>query len=143
MKGFISISILVVMFITMLNGCVNTNTTAYSAAGQDISDDTSVNENTINLSMNNGSAFPIPQELETIPQEYRSTAKQQGTLIELYYDTYESKTYGQKIQTLQKRAIIYLPYGYDENQKYNVFYLMHGGWGNETTTLGTPNARQL
>ena len=38
-----------------------------------------------------------------------------------------------------KRAIVYLPYGYNENNKYNVFYLMHGGWCNEALSLGTPS----
>ena len=33
---------------------------------------------------------------------------------------------------------MYLPYGYSESEKYNVFYLMHGGWSNETMWLGTP-----
>lgn len=39
---------------------------------------------------------------------------------------------------LHKRAIVYLPYGYSEEERYNVFYLMHGGWSDETTYLGTP-----
>lgn len=80
----------------------------------------------------------VPAGLAEIPAEYYSAAEQQGTLAELYYNTYESMTYDQKTQQLNKRAIVYLPYGYDEGKKYNVFYLMHGGWGNETTTLGTP-----
>jgi hypothetical protein len=80
----------------------------------------------------------FPQELETIPAAYNSPATQQGTLVELSYDTYESRTYAQKTRQLRKRAIVYLPHGYDKNLKYKVFYLMHGGWGNETSTLGTP-----
>jgi hypothetical protein len=84
------------------------------------------------------SAFPFPQDLETIPAAYNAPATQQGTLVELYYDTYESRTYAQKTRQLRKRAIVYLPYDYSEGRKYNVFYLMHGGWGNETSTLGTP-----
>ncbi|MBR4102089.1 MAG: endo-1,4-beta-xylanase, partial [Oscillospiraceae bacterium] len=28
---------------------------------------------------------------------------------------------------------VYLPYGYDENKQYNIFYLMHGGGENENT----------
>lgn len=80
----------------------------------------------------------FPEELEEIPREYFSAAQNQGTLVDLNYSTYESFSYAEKTQTLQKRAVVYLPYGYDENQKYNVFYLMHGGWSNETTTLGTP-----
>ena len=79
----------------------------------------------------------VPQELKEISEDYFSPASQQGTLTELYYDTYESVSYEKKTQRLKKRAIVYLPYGYSEDEKYNVFYLMHGGWGNETTQLGT------
>ena len=32
-----------------------------------------------------------------------------------------------------KSLNVYLPYGYDENKKYNIFYLMHGGGENENT----------
>lgn len=81
----------------------------------------------------------IPQDLTEIPQEYFVEAAEQGTLVELYYDTYESTTYEEKSQKLTKRAIVYLPYGYSEDVQYNVFYLMHGGWGNETTQLGSPD----
>jgi acetyl esterase/lipase len=81
----------------------------------------------------------IPDDLETIPNEYYAPARQQGTLVEFNYDTYESMSYEQKTRKLQKRAIVYLPYRYSGDQQYNVFYLMHGGWSNETTTLGTPN----
>ena len=84
------------------------------------------------------SGVPLPQALEAIPQAYFQPATQQGTLVELYYNTYESRTYEQKTRQLRKRAIVYLPYGYSNLQKYNVFYLMHGGWGNEASTLGTP-----
>ncbi|MBQ7931652.1 MAG: esterase [Clostridia bacterium] len=80
----------------------------------------------------------IPEELKEIPEEYYSAAEEQGTLTELFYDTWESKTYEQKTTKLTKRAIIYLPYGYDESKEYNTFYYMHGGWGNETTQMGTP-----
>ena len=80
----------------------------------------------------------IPPELETIPQDYWSPAQRRGTLVQVDYDTYESTTYEQQTQPLTKRAIVYLPYGYTEEAAYDVFYLMHGGWGDETTTLGTP-----
>ena len=82
----------------------------------------------------------FPQNLEEIPHEYFSTAQEQGTLVDLNYTTYESFSYAEKSQELQKRAVVYLPYGYNEQEKYNVFYLMHGGWSNETTTLGTPES---
>lgn len=81
----------------------------------------------------------LPGELAQIPQEYFEEADQQGTLVELEYDTYESMTYEEEEEVLHKRAIVYLPYGYSEETAYNVFYLMHGGWSNETTYLGTPD----
>lgn len=80
----------------------------------------------------------IPKKLQEIPADYYTEADRQGALVELNYETYESRTYEQKSRKLNKRAIVYLPYGYSENERYNVFYLMHGGWSNETTWLGTP-----
>lgn len=55
----------------------------------------------------------LPAELSQIPAEYYREADQQGTLTELEYDTYESMSYEEQDQTLHKRAIVYLPYGYD------------------------------
>lgn len=81
----------------------------------------------------------IPKEIEEIPDEYFKVSDQPGTLTDLYYDTYESFSYKEKSKPLKKRVVVYLPYSYTENQKYDVFYLMHGGWGDETTILGTPN----
>ena len=43
-------------------------------------------------------------------------------------------------QGLTKTAWVYLPYGYSAEQKYNVMYLSHGGWSDETTLMGTPEA---
>lgn len=87
-----------------------------------------------------GGSAQIPQELAEIPSEYYSAADEQGTLVELLYDTYESFSYEEETQPLQKRAIVYLPYGYTDEENYNIVYLMHGGWSNETTNLGTPSA---
>ncbi len=88
----------------------------------------------------NGGFAQIPQELAEIPSDYYSEADEQGTLVELHYDTYESFSYEEGTQPLRKRAIVYLSYGYSEEEKYNIVYLMHGGWSNETTNLGTPSA---
>lgn len=83
----------------------------------------------------------ISQELEEIPDEYLSIANQQGMIERVGYQTYEAFSYSEKTQLLDKTAYVYLPYNYDENREYNIFYLMHGGWSNETTYLGTPNDR--
>jgi hypothetical protein len=80
----------------------------------------------------------VPQDIQRIPDGYFDTSLQPGTLQELTYQTYESFSYRQKSRTLEKRAIVYLPYGYQKDQPYDVFYLMHGGGGDENATLGTP-----
>ncbi len=82
----------------------------------------------------------LPEEIIEIPDEYYNSMDGGGTLENLYYTTYESFTYEEQSQVLEKRAVVYLPAGYDENKKYNVLYLMHGGWSNETTYMGSPES---
>ena len=77
----------------------------------------------------------VPDELEYIPDGYDTPASEQGTLVKLTYDTWESFTYEEHTQKLTKDAWVYLPYGYSDKEKYNVFYLSHGGWSNETSLM--------
>lgn len=79
----------------------------------------------------------IPEELELIPEEYRLPAEQQGALEKITYQTWESFSYDEKGQEITKNAWVYLPYGYSEDKQYNIFYLSHGGWSDETTIMGT------
>lgn len=88
-------------------------------------------------SINASLSGTVPAELEYIPDKYKSPSEHPGTLEKLTYQTWESFSYEEKTQELTKEAWVYLPYGYSENQEYNVFYLSHGGWSNETTTMGT------
>lgn len=67
----------------------------------------------------------LPGELAQIPQEYFEEADQQGTLVELEYDTYESMTYEEEEEVLHKRAIVYLPYGHSADSPWDL--LQHGG----------------
>ena len=121
MKRIVVMMLLTAMLALLFGGC-----------GREATESETVTES-------DGEVSLIPQDLEEIPQSYYGPAEHQGKLVELFYDTYESTTYEEKSQVLNKRAIIYLPYGYSEDVQYNVFYLMHGGWGNETTQLGTPD----
>ena len=91
-------------------------------------------EDMTNKSINTGR---IPAVLEEIPEEYYSPAEHAGTLNKLTYQTWESFTYDKHSQSLTKEAWVYLPYGYSEDHQYNIFYLSHGGWSNETTIMGT------
>jgi enterochelin esterase-like enzyme len=110
--------------------------TAVSETGQKETTQVVVTE--VNTGSNN--EYPVPQELKVISQEYFQPANQRGTLLDLYYDTYESFSYAEKSIPLKKHAVVYLPYGYSKDQKYDVFYLMHGGGGDENMSLGTPKS---
>lgn len=65
-----------------------------------------------------------------VPEKYIfNEPAHRGRIEELLYD---SKTYFlDEHKPLPKRALVYLPYGYDETKKYNVYYLMHGGSDDE------------
>lgn len=80
----------------------------------------------------------IPDELVQIPDGYFEPAEEQGTVERFIYQTYESINYENRAKKLDKTAYVYLPYGYSKDRPYDVFYLMHGGWSDETTYLGTP-----
>ena len=82
-------------------------------------------------------AGEIPDELEYIPEGYRIPAEHAGTLERLDYSTYDSFNYGVAGHELNKTAWVYVPYGYDPSAKYDVLYLSHGGWSNETTLMGS------
>lgn len=82
----------------------------------------------------------IPDELEYVPDGYSQPSEHPGTLEKLEYETWESFSYEEQTQKLTKTAWVYLPYGYDESEQYNILYLSHGGWSNEATTMGTPDS---
>lgn len=122
----------IILVFTMIMLCV-------SACGKtDNKEQSSVN-NTSNISNTQSANLSgtVPDELEYIPDEYENPATQQGTLNKLTYDTWESFSYEQKSNKITKEAWVYLPYGYTDEEEYNVFYLSHGGWSNETTLMGT------
>lgn len=81
----------------------------------------------------------VPGEIRTIPDAYFRTSDKPGKLEDLEYNTWESFSYEDKTTPLTKHAMVYLPYGYNEKKKYDIFYLMHGGWSDHTTALGTPD----
>ncbi len=118
-----------------IDNALSDETTAGSAESGNTAESGDIIEQEILLSPKT-----FPKDLAEIPHEYFNAAQEQGTLVDLHYTTYESFSYEEKTRELKKHAVVYLPYGYNDREKYNVFYLMHGGWSNETTTLGTPEA---
>lgn len=60
-------------------------------------------------------------EIKIVPESYNSAAAHPGT-VERFEYTSNGDT---------KAAYVYLPYGYDsDNRRYNILYFMHGGGGN-------------
>ncbi len=64
-----------------------------------------------------------PLEYHSFPGNYTDQSSHPGQVIEEHYNG------PQGTNTLY----VYLPPDYDENQKYNIFYLLHGGNENEKT----------
>jgi len=69
-----------------------------------------------------------------VPAEYYEPIENCGTIKEI---TYISKRYATDMSELTKRALVYLPYGFDatSDMEYKTLYLMHGGGGNEEEFL--------
>lgn len=122
----------IILVLTIIMLCV-------SACGKTDNKEQSSENNTSNISNTQSASLSgtVPDELEYIPDGYENLATQQGTLNKLTYDTWESFSYEQKSNKITKEAWVYLPYGYTDEEEYNVFYLSHGGWSNETTLMGT------
>lgn len=70
-----------------------------------------------------------------LPSAYEQEATERGQVVRLDYDTHD---YAEGTnETRQNTAYVYLPYGYDDNgsTRYNVFYLVHGHYGDASTFL--------
>ena len=72
--------------------------------------------------------WAVPEKFDT------GEIEEAGTVEELVYET---KAYATDGRTVTKRAQVYLPYGYDPAQKYNILYLMHGTGDDENYWLQT------
>ncbi|MCQ2481945.1 MAG: hypothetical protein MJ153_00470 [Clostridia bacterium] len=76
-----------------------------------------------------------------VPDTYYEPSENGGTITSFTYNSVRSDNG----EPCTKRALVYLPKGYDQNaDAYNVLYLMHGGGGNEEEFLyGQDNQRAL
>lgn len=70
------------------------------------------------------------EDIKSVPRELFQPAAKQGRVETFYYKVVRNG------KTLKKRALVYVPYGYDKKDRktrYNVVYLMHGGGDNSTS----------
>jgi hypothetical protein len=80
--------------------------------------------------------FLYAPESETITA-LEQPCTQQGTVVTLDYEcpAYAVNEILGVDQTISKSVTVYLPYGYDESQQYDVLYLLHGTGGDNTYWL--------
>lgn len=70
-----------------------------------------------------------------VPGQYDSQECSQAGTVEKF--SYETKAYATDERKVEKTAYVYLPYGYNENDSYNILYLMHGTGDDEEYWLKT------
>ena len=64
--------------------------------------------------------------IRDIPGDYTVDAPRPGRITKIEYDNGREKKY----------ALVYLPYSYDEKEKYDILYLIHGGGGRQEDYFG-------
>lgn len=76
---------------------------------------------------------PFATRLDAI-DALKQPCSEQGTIVERSYTApaYAVNEMLDKDVTIDKTLQIYLPYGYDESQSYNILYLLHGTGGKDT-----------
>jgi len=132
MKHSAKILVMIMIGVLAFSGCTADNTT--SAANET---DISTTENpTITETIEKETEEVIPDTrtfpnnaYNDIPKEYKDNITEHGTLEEFKYSAVSSSD-----EEYDKTAYVYLPFGYDSEDKetkYNVLYLMHGGGDTE------------
>lgn len=85
------------------------------------------------VTMAQATGFKNPDDtIAAIPAEYTEEAAHQGKVERIEYDT---PAYNGSGDMQRKYAYVYTPYGYDENSRYDVLYLMHGGGGSQESVF--------
>ncbi len=87
-----------------------------------------------------GTKEPDALFMQTLPKEWFAPAPEdaRGTVERVTYETYGYSWYEEQgipeseWEPVEKDCYVYLPASYDPDEKYNVYYLMHGATGNET-----------
>ena len=76
---------------------------------------------------------PAELNFDYIDPALYAPIEQKGSLTSLEYET-KDYHYGSE-GPYAKRMVVYLPYGYNENERYNVLFLLHTSAGNENFWL--------
>ena len=91
----------------------------------------------INVRCQDNKTVSVGLSMDPVPEEYMRQPSRHGRLEKFYYETNTYGLYGREEEKIKKYAEVYLPYGYDESEKYNVIYLMHGAGGTPERFFGS------
>lgn len=122
MKHSAKILVMLMMGVLAFSGCA-VDETDISAT-----ENSTVTETTDNGTEDDTKTFP-DNAYNDIPTGYKDKITEYGTLEEFNYSAVNFSN-----EKYDKKAFVYLPYGYDpedKKTKYNVLYLMHGGGDDE------------
>ena len=77
-----------------------------------------------------------------VPAKFdKDECSEAGTIQEFIY---QSKAYATDYRVVTRKVLVYLPYGYDEKEQYNILYLMHGTGDNWRSWLEeNPKNKQM
>ena len=72
-----------------------------------------------------------------VPDGYDQEAEERGSIVRVDYNTrdYAEGSGAARANT----AYVYLPYGYSENQRYNILYFVHGHYSTAASTFEDGN----
>lgn len=72
-------------------------------------------------------------EIWQVPDIFENADNEQKGRVERI--SYRTKAYATDKRAVEKQAYVYLPYGYDEERKYDILYLLHGSGDDEAYWL--------
>ena len=112
------------LFVAFLVGC-GTDETLPETGNPSVPDNSGASSSEVEL----------VSETNPIPNGYEQEAEQRGSIVRMDYDTrdYAEGSGASRTNT----AYVYLPYGYDEQKRYNIMYLVHGHYGTASTYFET------
>lgn len=134
MKKKIALFLAAMMSVCLLAACGNADTDSAPASSQPQSTEEETEPQTQEEAVTvPADSIPTLDEIREVPAAYLQESDQPGTIERVDYQT---ASYTDPDETQDKYAYIYIPYGYDETQQYDVLYLLHGGGGSVETCFG-------
>ncbi len=93
----------------------------------------------ISIQGQDGELLTVGLSLDEVPDAYTYEPFHHGKLERFSYTTFNYGRLDREEGEIEKEAIVYLPYGYNPDRKYDIVYLMHGAGGTIGRFFGWPS----